>query len=76
MTISHLLETVNVSYHVIGASVTFLVFHKASPGPRPGWFCRYLFYLGKIRTIQLEYTYAKESLLQAAREAPVAALGF
>ncbi|GKA59631.1 hypothetical protein Tco_0758944 [Tanacetum coccineum] len=39
-------------------------------------FCRYLFYLGKIRTIQLEYTYAKESLLQAAREAPVAALGF
>ncbi|CAN1771154.1 26S proteasome non-ATPase regulatory subunit 3 homolog A, partial [Linum perenne] len=25
-------------------------------------FCRYLFYLGKIRTIQLEYTDAKESL--------------
>jgi len=22
-------------------------------------FCRYLFYLGKIRTIQLEYTYCK-----------------
>lgn len=39
-------------------------------------FCRYLFYLGKIRTIQLEYTDAKESLLQAARKAPVAALGF
>ncbi|KAI9109238.1 hypothetical protein K1719_019861 [Acacia pycnantha] len=38
--------------------------------------CRYLFYLGKIRTIQLEYTDAKESLLQAARKAPVAALGF
>ncbi|CAN1771148.1 Probable 26S proteasome non-ATPase regulatory subunit 3 [Linum perenne] len=37
---------------------------------------RYLFYLGKIRTIQLEYTDAKESLLQAARKAPVAALGF
>ncbi|GFY94569.1 PAM domain (PCI/PINT associated module) protein [Actinidia rufa] len=36
----------------------------------------YLFYLGKIRTIQLEYTDAKESLLQAARKAPVAALGF
>ncbi|GKC63671.1 probable 26S proteasome non-ATPase regulatory subunit 3 [Tanacetum coccineum] len=35
-------------------------------------FCRYLFYLGKIRTIQLEYTDAKESLLQAARKA----LGF
>ncbi|KAM0055028.1 hypothetical protein Hdeb2414_s0006g00201371 [Helianthus debilis subsp. tardiflorus] len=28
------------------------------------------------RTIQLEYTGAKESLLQAARKAPVAALGF
>ncbi|MFS8016264.1 hypothetical protein Hanom_Chr15g01366491 [Helianthus anomalus] len=28
------------------------------------------------RTIQLEYTDAKESLLQAARKAPVAALGF
>ncbi|KAL5730696.1 hypothetical protein ACHQM5_003491 [Ranunculus cassubicifolius] len=39
-------------------------------------FCRYLFYLGKIQTIQLEYTDAKESLLQAARKAPVAALGF
>ncbi|KAF5740895.1 26S proteasome non-ATPase regulatory subunit 3 A [Tripterygium wilfordii] len=39
-------------------------------------FCRYLFYLGKIRTIQLEYTDAKESLLQAARKAPIAAQGF
>ncbi|KAK8530037.1 hypothetical protein V6N12_060795 [Hibiscus sabdariffa] len=39
-------------------------------------FCRYLFYLGKIRTIQLEYTDAKECLLQASRKAPVAALGF
>ncbi|KAF9676181.1 hypothetical protein SADUNF_Sadunf09G0111600 [Salix dunnii] len=39
-------------------------------------FCRYLFYLGKIRTIQLEYTDAKESLLQAARKAPAAALAF
>ncbi|WOL16795.1 hypothetical protein Cni_G25583 [Canna indica] len=39
-------------------------------------FCRYLFYLGKIRTIQLEYTDAKESLLQSARKAPVAARGF
>ncbi|XP_008811676.1 probable 26S proteasome non-ATPase regulatory subunit 3 [Phoenix dactylifera] len=39
-------------------------------------FCRYLFYLGKIRTIQLEYTDAKESLLQAARKAPAGAWGF
>ncbi|KAF9614431.1 hypothetical protein IFM89_018576 [Coptis chinensis] len=39
-------------------------------------FCRYLFYLGKIRTIQLEYTDAKESLLQAARKASASALGF
>ncbi|KAJ8624780.1 hypothetical protein MRB53_033310 [Persea americana] len=39
-------------------------------------FCRYLFYLGKIRTIQLEYTDAKESLLQAARKAPIGAQGF
>ncbi|PKU80125.1 putative 26S proteasome non-ATPase regulatory subunit 3 [Dendrobium catenatum] len=30
----------------------------------------------QIRTIQLEYTDAKESLLQAARKAPVAARGF
>ncbi|MBA0688116.1 hypothetical protein Goari_005923 [Gossypium aridum] len=42
----------------------------------PVQFCRYLFYLGKIRTIQLEYTDAKECLLQAARKAPIAALGF
>ncbi|XP_051144482.1 probable 26S proteasome non-ATPase regulatory subunit 3 [Andrographis paniculata] len=39
-------------------------------------FCRYLFYLGRIRTIQLEYTDAKESLLQAARKAPASAAGF
>ncbi|KAE8709885.1 putative 26S proteasome non-ATPase regulatory subunit 3 [Hibiscus syriacus] len=39
-------------------------------------FCRYLFYLGKIRTIRLEYTDAKESLLQAARKSPVVARGF
>ncbi|CAA2975602.1 probable 26S proteasome non-ATPase regulatory subunit 3 [Olea europaea subsp. europaea] len=45
-------------------------------GLYPFQFCRYLFYLGKIRTIQLEYTDAKESLLQAARKAPDAALGF
>ncbi|KAE8684465.1 putative 26S proteasome non-ATPase regulatory subunit 3 [Hibiscus syriacus] len=39
-------------------------------------FSRYLFYQGKIRTIQLEYTGAKESLAQATRKAPVAALDF
>lgn len=38
--------------------------------------CRYLYYLGRIRTIQLEYTDAKDSLLQAARKAPVKARGF
>lgn len=38
--------------------------------------CRYLFYVGKIQTIQLEYADAKESLLQAARKAPVRARGF
>ncbi|XP_024366248.1 probable 26S proteasome non-ATPase regulatory subunit 3 isoform X2 [Physcomitrium patens] len=38
--------------------------------------CRYLFYLGKIRTIQLEYTDAKECLLQAGRKAPASARGF
>ncbi|KAL8492534.1 hypothetical protein ACS0TY_023935 [Phlomoides rotata] len=39
-------------------------------------FSRYLFYLGKIRTIQLEYTDAKDSLLQATRKVPIYALGF
>eukprot|EP00850_Spirogloea_muscicola_P012689 SM000083S22736 [mRNA] locus=s83:270643:273666:+ [translate_table: standard] len=38
--------------------------------------CRYLLYLGQIRTTQLEYTDAKESLLQAGRKAPAAARGF
>ncbi|KAK8643020.1 hypothetical protein V6N13_012337 [Hibiscus sabdariffa] len=38
--------------------------------------CRYLFYLGKIRTIQLDYTDAKKSLLKADHLAPVAARGF
>jgi hypothetical protein len=31
-------------------------------------FCRYLFYLGRIRAIQLEYTEAKDCLQQAARK--------
>ncbi|KAL4333043.1 hypothetical protein GQ457_07G021460 [Hibiscus cannabinus] len=38
--------------------------------------CRYLFYLGKIRTIQLDYTSAKKSLVKADHLAPVAARGF
>ncbi|KAH8970509.1 hypothetical protein BDL97_02G091300 [Sphagnum fallax] len=38
--------------------------------------CQYLYYLGRIRTIQLEYTDAKECLLQAARKAPSSARGF
>jgi 26S proteasome regulatory subunit N3 len=36
----------------------------------------YIFNLRKIRTIQAEYTDAKESILQAARKALVAAQGF
>jgi hypothetical protein len=32
--------------------------------------------LRKIRTIQLEYTDAKESLLQTSRKAPMVACGF
>lgn len=39
-------------------------------------FCRYLFYQGKIKTIQLEYTDAKDCLLQAAQKGPTTAVGF
>ncbi|GAX76172.1 hypothetical protein CEUSTIGMA_g3616.t1 [Chlamydomonas eustigma] len=39
-------------------------------------YCRYLYFVGRIRTIQLEYTDAKESLQQAVRKAPTSALGF
>ena len=38
--------------------------------------CRYLYYLGRTRAIQLEYSEAKECLQQAVRKAPTAALGF
>ncbi|BDA42686.1 probable 26S proteasome non-ATPase regulatory subunit 3 [Coccomyxa sp. Obi] len=38
--------------------------------------CRYLYYLGRIRAIQLEYTEAKDCLQQAARKAPSSAVGF
>ncbi|CAG9465053.1 unnamed protein product [Pedinophyceae sp. YPF-701] len=38
--------------------------------------CRYLYYLGRIRAVQLEYSDAKDSLLQATRKAPSVALGF
>lgn len=30
--------------------------------------CRYLFYLGRIRAVQLEYSEAKDCLQQAARK--------
>jgi len=39
-------------------------------------YCRYLYYLGRIRTIQLDYTDAKECLQQASRKAPAVAHGF
>lgn len=39
-------------------------------------YCRYLFYLGTIRAIQLEYSAAKDCLTQASRKAPKAARGF
>eukprot|EP00270_Netrium_digitus_P009986 TRINITY_DN3070_c0_g2_i1.p1 TRINITY_DN3070_c0_g2~~TRINITY_DN3070_c0_g2_i1.p1 ORF type:complete len:479 (-),score=134.79 TRINITY_DN3070_c0_g2_i1:244-1572(-) len=40
-------------------------------------FCRYLYYLGRIRAIQLEYSDAKDCLQQALRKAPMSlALGF
>jgi 26S proteasome regulatory subunit N3 len=42
----------------------------------PGQYCRYLYYLGTIRAIQLEYTEAKEVLQQASRKAPTCAHGF
>ncbi|KAK9786301.1 hypothetical protein WJX73_008975 [Symbiochloris irregularis] len=38
--------------------------------------CRYLFYLARIQAIQLDYTGAKDNLQQAARKAPVIAVGF
>ena len=39
-------------------------------------FCRYLFYIGKIRAIQLDYTESKEKLQQALRKVPSGAKGF
>lgn len=42
----------------------------------PAQYCRYLFYLGTIRAIQLEYSEAKEVLQQASRKAPGCAPGF
>jgi 26S proteasome regulatory subunit N3 len=39
-------------------------------------YCRYLFYLGRIRAVQLAYSDAKECLAQAARKAPPGAHGF
>jgi 26S proteasome regulatory subunit N3 len=40
-------------------------------------FARYEFYVGRIKTVQLEYSEAQASLIQALRKAPeVGALGF
>lgn len=41
----------------------------------PQW-CRYLFQLGTIRAIQLEYSEARDCLQQAVRKAPTGAPGF
>ncbi|KAF6258690.1 26S proteasome regulatory complex [Scenedesmus sp. NREL 46B-D3] len=49
---------------------------KADTWRVPGQYCRYLYYLGTIRAIQLEYTEAKEVLQQASRKAPTCAHGF
>lgn len=38
--------------------------------------CRYLYYLGRIRAVQLEYTEAKECLTQAYQKAPTSAKAF
>lgn len=38
--------------------------------------CRYLYYLGRIRAVQLDYTDAKDCLQQAVRKAPAVAHGF
>ncbi|PPS07332.1 hypothetical protein GOBAR_AA13316 [Gossypium barbadense] len=64
------------NYDDISLTVTFYPCIGLQHCAMTSWFCRYLFYLGKIRTIQLEYTDAKECLLQAARKAPIAALDF
>ena len=37
---------------------------------------RLLYYLGRIRAVQLEYSDARDALAQAARKAPAAACGF
>ncbi|GFH12605.1 PCI domain-containing protein [Haematococcus lacustris] len=39
-------------------------------------YTRYLFYLGRIRAVQLEYSEARDCLQQASRKAPATALGF
>jgi len=46
---------------------------ERSSGPQ---LCRYLYYLGRIRCAQLEYSDAKECLTQAERKAPPGATGF
>lgn len=39
-------------------------------------YCRYLYYLGRIRAVQLDYADARECLMQASRKAPQKARGF
>lgn len=39
-------------------------------------YCRYLYYLGRIRAVQLEYSEARDCLQQASRKAPSSAMGF
>lgn len=38
--------------------------------------CRFMFYFGRIRAVRLEYTDARDALMQALRRAPESAMGF
>lgn len=42
----------------------------------PAQHCRLLYYQGRIRAVQLEYSDAKDALTQASRKAPASARGF
>jgi 26S proteasome regulatory subunit N3 len=42
----------------------------------PAQYARYLFHLGVLRAVGLEYSEARDALAQAARKAPAGAVGF
>jgi 26S proteasome regulatory subunit N3 len=60
-----------LSYNLVDQAHTLSMRASFPEGASNNQFCRYLYYMGRIQAVQLEYSEAYQRLLMAARKAPV-----